>query len=117
MSFGHDVVRLGRCLATSRSPSTGDGLWSIDLVNQKIRRRGRRPTKHARTRAGPGRATDAIGANGAVTKTPLFLLLQNPANPGLPDPAPAVLKDTRENHIGTGSGHRMRPEQIVGFPA
>ena len=66
---------------------------------------GRRPIKHA--------------ANGleAVTKTPPKFALQTPANPGLPEPVSAVLKDTSENHIGAGSGRQRRPEQIVGFAA
>lgn len=75
---------------------------------------GRRPIDHAGDRFAAG-AIGAIGAIGGVTKTPPKFALQTPANPGVPDPAFAVLKDTRENHIGTGSGHRMRPEQIVGF--
>lgn len=44
-------------------------------------------------------AIGPIGAIGAVTKTPSNPALQNTANPGVPDPAFAVLKDTSENHI------------------
>lgn len=52
----------------------------------------------ARKRRIPSRAIVAIGAIGAVTKTPPKFALQNPANPGLPDFVSAVLKDTSEKH-------------------
>lgn len=77
---------------------------------------GRRPIEHAGDRFSAG-AIGAIGAIGGVTKTPPKFALQTPANPGVLDPVSGVLKDTSENHIGAGSGHRRRPEQIVGFAA
>ena len=41
---------------------------------------------------------------GGRDKTPPNSALQNPANPGLPEPASTVLKDTSENH---GASYRL----------
>ena len=89
----------------------------VHLLDDQTFQDGGPQADQARRRQIPSWAIGAIGAIGAVTKTPPKFALQNPANPGVSDPAFAVLKDTRENHIGAGSGHRRWAEQIVGFAA
>ena len=82
-------------------PSTGEDLRLNYLVeSQTFLINWPEADKHASDRF--GRPTGAIGARGAVTKTPRDWGLQNPANSGLPEPAPAVVEYTSENHR---SGH------------
>ena len=70
----------------------------VHLLDGQTFQDGGPQAEQARRRHVLGRAIDAIGAIGGVTKTPLNSALQTPANPGVLDPAYAVLKDTCLSH-------------------